>query len=93
MTTWWHAVCDEHRCGCTVQITYSGNGDKISSLMENGTEQAVKAVKWLHEHYGCKLRLMQEFPDGDPSDDYFEHTHAEPGDKCRWCDRPDEERV
>jgi len=67
MTTWWNAVCDEHRCYCTVLITFNG---ALSSLMGQGDDCASYAAEWLEEHYMCKLRLIQSDEDYDNLDGY-----------------------
>jgi len=62
MHTWYRAVCDEHKemCHVLVTSTFDIRSDvylKDFKYYPNNTDGNV-IVKWLSNHYGCKLRLV-----------------------------------
>ena len=56
MTNWYRAYCPEHGEACAVFVCSSSSG--VSAVYPDEAHR--EAVKFLADHYGCRLELVRD---------------------------------
>jgi len=76
MTTWYKAVCDDHKQVASIFVVRSPRpeGDKISWPPTH--EES--APKFLSDHFGCKLRMLCDDHHDDDIANSYEHVDDSP---------------
>jgi hypothetical protein len=70
MTSWFRAICDEHKEVCSIFCVSWGNNTIVWPLGDDAPEAA---QAFLSEHWTCKLRLVRDDNEGDP-EGYVDRT-------------------
>jgi hypothetical protein len=55
VTSWYHAVCDEHRERCSIFVAHR---DRIETVFPEPAREA--AMQFLSDHWNCVLRLFRD---------------------------------